>query len=216
MKLKTADFLVLVIASIPLIYWLQVGHIMPDRVPTHWNIRGQADAWQSRDDLPVFLAVLAGVGILLYIILRTLKKIDPKRSAQLNEATAIKVGVGIVTMITMLGLLMLYAPLKGYDIVSGVFLLISLFFAFLGNVMYNIKQNYFIGIRLPWTLDSEDNWTRTHRLAGVLWFVGGICCAALTFLVTPQSMAPVFFTVAISLLIIPSVYSFLLFRRSKG
>lgn len=55
-----------------------------------------------------------------------------------------------------------------------IFPLIGLLFVFLGNVMYSLKPNYFAGIRVPWTLDSDDNWKATHRVAGIVWFAGGL------------------------------------------
>ena len=44
----------------------------------------------------------------------------------------------------------------------------------MGNYMPKLKVNHTVGIRLPWTLQSEDNWHKTHRLAGKLWVLGGL------------------------------------------
>ena len=37
--------------------------------------------------------------------------------------------------------------------------------------MHSIKPNYFVGMRLPWTLESEANWRSTHQFASraVVW-----------------------------------------------
>ena len=64
-----------------------------------------------------------------------------------------------------------------------VFVSMGLLFALLGNNMYNIKPNYFAGIRLPWTFESEDNWRKTHHLAGRFWFFGGLIFAVITFFI---------------------------------
>ena len=40
--------------------------------------------------------------------------------------------------------------------------------------MPKCRQNYTMGIKLPWTLADEDNWNRTHRMAGYVWTAGGI------------------------------------------
>jgi uncharacterized membrane protein len=82
--------------------------------------------------------------------------------------------------------------------------------------MYNIKPNYFIGIRLPWTLENDDNWKHTHRLAGISWFIGGIISAILSLLISPKTMFPVFIGITMLLVLIPGVYSFMLFKRAKN
>jgi len=90
---------------------------------------------------------------------------------------------------------------------------VGLLFAVVGNYMYNIKPNYFAGIRLPWTLENEDNWKKTHMLAGKLWFAGGLL-VALTALFLPDKIALIFtFSIIILLTIIPTVYSYRLYKK---
>ncbi len=81
--------------------------------------------------------------------------------------------------------------------------------------MPNLKPNYFAGFRLPWTLENEDNWRKTHHLAGRFWFGGGLL-SALLFLVLPYKTAFIFFIVLMLIIIfIPGVYSYQLFKKSK-
>ena len=47
-------------------------------------------------------------------------------------------------------------------------------FTIIGNYLPKARQNYTIGIKIPWTLANEENWNRTHRLAGYLWMACGI------------------------------------------
>ena len=60
-------------------------------------------------------------------------------------------------------------------LVGGLFLLV-------GNYLPKTKQSYTMGIRLPWTLDSEENWNRTHRLSGFLWVAAGAAFILLSLL----------------------------------
>ena len=55
-----------------------------------------------------------------------------------------------------------------------VFFIIGVMFIGLGNYMPKLKQNYTIGIKVPWTLNSEENWNMTHRMAGKLYVVAGV------------------------------------------
>ena len=58
----------------------------------------------------------------------------------------------------------------GRALIGGMFL----FFALLGNVMGKVRKNFYIGIRVPWTLASDRVWNDTHRLAAWLMVGGGI------------------------------------------
>ena len=215
-KVKFADLFAVILCVIPFIAWVGLRDTLPDNVPIHWGIDGQPNGWVDKGRLPWVLALISGLGIMVYLLLRFIRDIDPKRNAQLNEGIAIKIGIGILTVITALNLLILIPKSNTFNITSTVFVGISLLFAFLGNLMYNIKPNYFIGIRLPWTLENEDNWKQTHRLAGIIWFVGGLLCAIMALVVVPKLMFAVFIGTTILLVLIPSIYSFMLFRRTRN
>jgi uncharacterized membrane protein len=102
------------------------------------------------------------------------------------------------------------------NITSIILVMVSLLFTFLGNLMYHIKPNYFIGIRLPWTLENENNWRHTHRLAGITWFIGGIISATLSMLIQPKTMFIIFIGITFLLVLVPGIYSFILFKRTNG
>jgi uncharacterized membrane protein len=189
---------------------------LPEKLPMHWNIKGEVDGWTTKGQLPFFLLAMTAIGAFTYLLLRFIKRIDPKRTAQLNENRALKVGIGIITFMTAINLLILMPKGDTLNITTVVLVMVSFLFTFLGNVMYNIKANYFIGIRLPWTLENDDNWKHTHRLAGILWFVGGIISAILSLLISPNTMFPIFIGITMLLVLIPSTYSFILFKRSKN
>ncbi|MDP9040747.1 MAG: SdpI family protein, partial [Bacteroidota bacterium] len=91
----------------------------------------------------------------------------------------------------------------------------GLLFAFIGNYMHNIKPNYFAGFRLPWTLENEENWKKTHALAGKLWFVGGIFISVICLLLPPKPSIAAFYTIMIVITLIPCVYSYRLYRKQK-
>ncbi len=108
-----------------------------------------------------------------------------------------------VTLFIALGVeinLNVYAP-----IVLGLILII------MGNYMPKTKQNYTLGIRLPWTLNSEENWNKTHRLAGYVWIIGGICIILSSWLNIYSYFTSM--VILISLVITPTVYSYLLYKK---
>jgi uncharacterized membrane protein len=86
--------------------------------------------------------------------------------------------------------------------------------ALIGNYMGNIRQNYFIGIKVPWTLNNEENWNKTHRMAGKLWVVGGI--AGIICIMIFKNIGFVFTGIMIPIVLIPIVYSYLLYVKMNN
>ena len=116
--------------------------------------------------------------------------------------------------LSALNLLILLAAKNPGALSKGLVPLLGLMFAFLGNYMYNIKPNYLVGVRVPWTLNNDDNWRRTHQLAGRLWFVGGLVLTVIS-LITPAHMAVMLIVVIlVPIALAPVVYSYLLYKRS--
>ena len=94
--------------------------------------------------------------------------------------------------------------------------MVGLLFVFLGNMMPKMKNNFFMGIRTPWTLSDPDVWNRTHRLGGILWFAGGLLTVALALCGISETLMFVLLMVLVAVLaLVPTVYSYLCFR-AKG
>jgi uncharacterized membrane protein len=215
-RIKGADIAAVIISLLPFLLFIALHDFLRDRVAIHWNAAGEADGWTESDRLPVYFGAMAALGLGVYLLLRSIKKIDPKRTAQLNEGIAIKVGIGIVTFISAISSLIVLPIPNDLNITSIILVMVSLLFTFLGNLMYHIKPNYFIGIRLPWTLENENNWRHTHRLAGITWFIGGIISATLSMLIQPKTMFIIFIGITFLLVLVPGIYSFILFKRTNG
>ena len=110
---------------------------------------------------------------------------------------------------------LIYSKALGSTTNPSVFVsaLLGLIFVIIGNYMPKLKVNHTVGIRLPWTLQSEDNWHKTHRLAGKLWVVGGLILlleSGLQFAV-PYVMGIVILTIVF----IPVMYSYQLSRKNR-
>src|SRR5262245_42287959 len=141
---------------------------LPEKVPVHWNIAGEADGWMDKQNvLGVFLlvpAVMAGM-VLLTLVLPWLSprnfSLDRFRPTYgyimaVMSGLLLYVHVGI-----LLGGLQVLPVDVGTFIIGGMFL----FFALLGNVLGKVQKNFFVGVRTPWTLASDAVWVQTHRLA---------------------------------------------------
>ncbi len=151
---------------------------LPDRVPTHWNIHNQVDQYGSK-----WTAILMGPLMILFGMLLTvaLPKLSPKKyEIEKFEATYSYSMVLVSGLFLFISVLILKATAGGIKDIGGIMMTgMFLFFAFLGNVLGKVRRNFYMGIRTPWTLASEATWDATHRLAGKLYFYGGIAGAIL-------------------------------------
>ncbi len=95
-------------------------------------------------------------------------------------------------------------------------MLVGLVLVVIGNYLPKSRQNYTIGIKLPWTLSDADNWNKTHRLAGVLFIAGGMLLIACNLLLTNSIVwLPVTLIIAAALVLIPILYSYAQYKRGK-
>ena len=93
-------------------------------------------------------------------------------------------------------------------------ILLGLMFIVIGNYLPKCKQSYTMGIKLPWTLNDEENWNRTHRLGGKLWVACGLIFIVSMFLPNKFMVAITLVVITIAVLV-PTVYSYLLFREKE-
>lgn len=188
--------------------------VLPDRVPTHWNLRGEIDAWGSKR-VGVWLMPAALVGFL------GLFKLLPWLSPQDFKIEPFKTTYEFI-MVTVIGLfaylhgVTLYASWravhgdKGVDLgrllVGGIFL----FLALIGNVLGKVRRNFYVGVRVPWTLASDRVWNDTHRLAAWTLVIGSL----IGFLIVISGLPlPAAFVVLIVSALIPVVYSFIHYKQ---
>ena len=92
--------------------------------------------------------------------------------------------------------------------------LMGIVFIVVGNYLPKCKQSYTVGIKLPWTLNDEENWNRTHRMGGKLWVASGIILL-LSMLLPASAMVVVVLAVIGVAVFVPTVYSYLLFREKE-
>lgn len=167
---------------------LAVYSQLPDRVPTHWNARGEVDGWSSR----AFGAFLIPVIMILMAVLTPLvPKLDPRRSNYAKFETTYWFTINLV-LTFMLGVhFMTLAITLGADIpVERVIPFgVGALFAIIGNVMPRTRSNCSFGVRTPWTLSSDRVWERTHRIGGYLMVAGGVIVMAAALAAPPHLIA---------------------------
>ncbi|MDU0944875.1 MULTISPECIES: SdpI family protein [Anaerococcus] len=195
-------FSILLFALVNLLFYKK----MPETLPTHWGFNNKIDGYSSKFTTLITTPLLL---IFLNIFSCFMLDNDPKNKDKNNFVITIgKATIPLVMLITFV-----ISVFYGLGKKINVMVIISIFVGFLliliGNYLPKTKRNYTVGIKLPWTLNSDENWNKTHRLAGYFFILGGIF-----FLLTPfiGNEYLIFLTFMI-IVIIPAIYSFYLYKN---
>ena len=201
---------VLIITSIIILLPMLVGLILwnrlPEQVPFHWNAEGEVDGWASR---PVAVFVPSAAMLALQWLCVLVTSTDPKK--QNHPQKVVHLVFWLIPLITVVLSAFVYASALGNNVRVEVLMpiFLGLVFIAIGNYLPKCKQNYTIGIKIPWTLASEENWNRTHRLSGWVWVGGGIVMMLAGFF---DAFWVTMVVVAIMVLV-PLIYSYILHRK---
>ena len=210
----TSFLLVLGLIAIPFFYAYYLYPNLPNKIPIHFNIQGEVDGWGSRESIFLMPFVMGLVSLFVFFTLTNIKKIDPKRYPNTDNGIFKTFGFFTVGFLTCLSLFILYGTAHTEIKMSHlIFTLLGLAFAGMGIYMPKLKQNYFAGFKLPWTLESEENWDATHKLAGKIWLVGGLLQAALCIFLKNEAAFFTFISITAIMVLIPAAYSFWMFKK---
>ena len=186
---------------------------LPAKLPSHINLSGEIDGYMSKLWGVLFLPLL---NVTVYLTLLYLPQIDPKKRVTIDQKP-----IPILRTVTILLLLLV----QGWMILSGLemaiatqdllYLFLGIFFLITGNYMKTIKHNYFIGIRVPWTLESEENWRMTHSLGSYVWVIGGLLLIFLFPLLNSFQYTVAFNAVVFAIALVPIGFSFYLHINQK-
>ena len=201
---------VLIVTSLVILLPILAGVILwnqlPEQIPSHWNASGEVDGWSSKP-FAVFGMPLILLAFQWLCVIAT--GADPKK--QNHGDKIVNLVFWIIPVLNLLLSALTYSVAMGkqvrVEVVMPVF--IGLLFVVIGNYLPKCQQNYTIGIKIPWTLNSEENWNRTHRLSGWVWLVGGLVIMLCGFFNLLWLMLVCF----ISMVLVPFVYSYILHRK---
>ncbi|RJQ17379.1 SdpI family protein [Candidatus Woesearchaeota archaeon] len=183
---------------------------MPPQMASHWNSQGEVNGYMSKFWGLFFLPLIS---IALFAIFYFIPLMDPKRKN--IEQFRVYFDWFIVLFIfflTYIHVLSLYWNLgHQFNMTLQIIPGIALLFYYIGIMLRHTKQNWFIGIRTPWTLNSETIWNKTHAIGGKLFKASAIICLlGLIF----QKYAIFFMLIPVLIsAIITILYSFILYKK---
>ena len=195
---------------LPALVGLVLWHQLPAELPIHWNAQGEVDGVSSKTvavlGMPLFLVAMQWVVTLAMLA-------DPKR--QNHSAKMLHLSLWLIPAVSIMVGAVTYATALGHEVRVGLILplFLGLLFVIIGNYLPKCKQNYTIGIKIPWTLDDEDNWNKTHRFAGFVWTVCSFVVMSGAFF----KKAVVFTTfIPIAVMVFaPMIYSYIYYRKHR-
>ncbi|MBK5242016.1 MAG: SdpI family protein [Clostridium sp.] len=207
------DWIIIAILTLTFIVCLYFYPSLPEKIPSHWNSKGQIDGYSGRFFGAFGIPLM---NLAFYFMFIFLPYIDPKKENYAKFSGAYKIiRYSFHILFVCIQVIILLVAL-GYPVNVTMFIGvgISLLFILMGNVMGKFKHNYFVGIKTPWTLANEEVWTRTHRMAAPLWVVGGIISAVFAIIGDGNSLFFIVLMIVVAVIsIVPMVYSFVIFKR---
>ena len=199
-----------IVILLPILFGLIMWEKLPEKVATHWGPDGNPDQYSSKLFAVVCLPLIV---FAIHWLCLLLSKLDPRNKDQHKKI------LGLVFWIcpSVSLLCSAFTYFSAFDIefnIGGICIaFLGILFIIIGNYMPKTKQNYTIGLKIPWTLDDEGNWNATHRFAGRLWVIGGILMLPLSFL--PLKLLPLVLILVLPLVIVPTVYSYRYYKKNS-
>ena len=200
------SILILLPSLVGCVFWNQ----LPEEIPTHFNLLGQADGYNHKMfgifGLPTLMLLMHW--LLLFIMIK-----DPKSS---NISSKIQLLIyWIIPFVSCLSMISIFGESLGYSMMSGLLaqIFMGVVMIVIGNYLPKTHRNYIIGIRLPWTLENDENWRKTHRLAGKIWVLGGLLLFLNSFV--QIYVYWVFFLTLLLVVLMPGVYSYQLSKSES-
>jgi len=181
------------------------------KIPTHWNAKGQVDAYSGKTFGALFLPALT---IVMYLLMLVLPKADPLKE-NYHYFQKQYYFIRLILVLFMAGIFFFtFLTVMGFELNIIYFMVpfLSIFFIVLGIFMPKIKRNYFVGIKTPWTLQSDEVWIKTHEFGGKSMIVGGVLAFFTIFLKSETAFA-VFITIVLTSAFLPVLYSYIIYRK---
>ena len=203
-KLKTVISTILIL--LPVLVGVILWDKLPETIATHFGANNEPNGFSSKA-FAVF--GIPSVMAALHLVCLVITGLDPKQKNIGKKPLSLV--FYIIPIISLTVMTAIYMVSLGIKVNIGFIccVLIGVLFVVMGNILPKAKQNYTFGIKLPWTLNDTENWNKTHRLAGYLFVTSGAVILATSFLANPY----ILITIAVLAVAIPTVYSYLYYKK---
>lgn len=201
-----------VVILLPALFGLIMWNQLPATMVSHWGADGVADGTASKGfmvfGMPLILLALQWLMLLLESIMQ-------KNRSENNKIVAIRYGVIPATSLVVHIFIYSVALEKDWDLFALIPVLIGVLFMYIGNYLPKTIRNRTMGIKLRWTMGNDENWQKTHRLGGRLWFWGGLVMLASALLPIKYTIAVMIAMIVVSVAV-PTIYSYSIYKKHRA
>ena len=207
-KHKKTVILTTIVCLLPMVLGLLLWNRLPEQMAIHFNAANEPDNWASKPfavlGMPAIIAALHLLG--LFIISQ-----DPKNKNLSSKMLVLTLWICPFVSWLCCGMTVGYAMSHVGNMLPVVSVCLGILFMVIGNYMPKFTPSYTIGIKLPWTLNDENNWNYTHRIGGFSFTIGGV----LILLMSLFGSVWLMLAVLIAMVAVPVVASYLYYRRHR-
>lgn len=204
-KISKLTVITTLITLLPIALGIALYDRLPEVVATHWNIHNRPDGWSSRA-----MAVFGIPCIMAALNLVCGGATDRLQSEGVPKRVLALCRWIIPVLSLILVPVMLYSAMGvSFDMGRIVCSILGIMFIIIGNYLPKCRRNGVVGIKIPWTLSSDENWDKTHRFAGFVWIVCGAAA-----IVGGWTKPVVAIVALVAMILLPVVYSGIL--KHKG
>ncbi|NLL17262.1 MAG: DUF1648 domain-containing protein [Clostridiales bacterium] len=205
-----------ILACIPLIITVIVLPLLPDRIPAHYDFSGNITRYGSKYET-LIIPIVAIVLCFFWLLLEKHLMRDAEKGPHNVKAIF---WISLIINIVFIGMtaFFLYSAHNeavnklGFEKAAAIAICIS--WIIIGNILPKIKQNGLVGIRTPWTLASESNWYKTHRMGGKIAVITGSILGLLClFILNGEIGLWIALGSSIAMIVPMVLYSYLLYKR---
>ncbi len=201
-----------IIAFIPFAIIALFYSRLPEQMPMHWGFDGEINRYGAKSGI----WLLGSIPLVLTLLFNILPKIDPRKENYSKFTSQYNTFIIMFNtfFVLVIGAVLMESINPGTMNMGRIIpIMVGFLFIFLGNMMPKFKSNFFMGIKTPWTLSSEEVWNKTHRFAGGLWVIGGILIALTSFTMGSTIHFFLIIGVAMVLAIAPMVMSYVWYNK---
>ncbi len=185
----------------------------PDIIASHWNFKGEVDGYTNKDFIVWIFPLMMSI---IYALFLALPYFDPKKKNYKGFSGFYHFFKTMVLTILFLVYMVLGAYNLGYEanitLVSTIS--VGILMIVIGYFLKDIKPNWFMGIKNPWTLSSDTVWKKTHKIGGYFFIAFGVIAIAFNFL--PEIFGMILFVSGMLFLIVGiTIYSYIIYYNES-
>lgn len=191
---------------------------LPDAIPIHFDINGEADNTGSKLMMWIFPILLP---LLTYFIIQWIRK---KNVITMNPAAF---QFAMTACMSALSIFITYYIVQYTGIISNnqgvdatqfmdikyLYLVLGPIFIVLGIFMKGQAPNKFFGARTPWTLKNDEVWRKTNKMAGDQFQFVGVLLMGITLLKKTIPVNLIFIILMVFVVIYIYAYSYIVYKN---